>query len=132
MKSVKSLLQEIFGKLDELIKIAQELKDQSKQVVSEKDIYHLQEHQEQLLKEIIHLDHELEPFYKTEMKQVDHDLIHQKIEEFKKLNEVFVNNLTSQQGVIQFNSLKETEEEGDVVKPYRFALTKKQNTKPKK
>lgn len=105
MNTPAQQLKKMYKLLDELVSAAKKLSELSEQVVSQDDLIGLQLFQEDLLKEISNLDLSLKnyPFRPEEQK-----IFHEKLTEFKNYNAIYIKNLNSSHGLIQFdaNTLK--------------------------
>lgn len=97
-------LQKIHSLLDELIRIAGALVLLSNEVASEDEINTLQEEQEQIVKELIAADEELQETFPELAKEgsPERKAIHEKMAEFQKLNRKFIENLEHGSGLIKF------------------------------
>lgn len=91
--------------LTELIQNAERLREMSSQVISEQDFVQMQKRQDELL-------HELEKLENSEDKNglsipsFTHDNFHSQFLKFQKLNQEFIQNMSSHHGLIQFESLR--------------------------
>ncbi|MBA3722438.1 MAG: hypothetical protein H0W88_08545 [Parachlamydiaceae bacterium] len=109
MEALHESINRMNSLLDELVKISRQLRDVSKQVISEEELLPLQKHQEDLLKQIEKIDEVLNQ-YEREIEPSIHNQFHKKLAEFQALNQEFISNLTSSHGVIQFD-LKRIQDE---------------------
>lgn len=106
MPSEGNLLKQIETLLDQLILNAERLKESSLKVISEEELNSLQAQQSELIQQLQVLD---EQFHR-EFSQVKQEVyakhrasIDKRIEHFQKLNEEFIQNLSSNHGIIDFN-----------------------------
>lgn len=110
MESLKRYIDGMNQLLDELIDNAKKLKDVSKQVISEEELVPLQRRQEELFEHLENMDAALHKEFSNEIPAAQHKKIHDKLEEFQKINQEFVNNLRSSHGLIQFELRRLKEE----------------------
>lgn len=105
MPTPEEILVQMENILDQVIKTAERLKDISRSVVSEEELAPLQRSQEELVDRLMKMDEAFKKAYKG--KGAVSPLrakIEKKLEYFQKLNASFIENLSSGQGVIQFDN----------------------------
>lgn len=93
--------------VDELITNAERLKEVSQQVITKEELKPLQEKQEELVNNLVALEDALRGALGE--KNGDEDSrkrIKQKLAQFEKLNETFIENMKSSHGLIRFNKKK--------------------------
>lgn len=109
MSTEETLLLQLEKTVDELIANAQELKKVSSQVIVEEELAELQKKQQVLVKELITTEKDYQKhFHKSseETKSPTGQRLRDKLQEFQKLNEAFINNINSSQGLIHFEKIK--------------------------
>lgn len=111
MKSLEKHLEEMHKRLDEVIQVAEHLRDVSKQVISKEELAPLQKRQDALLKQIEELDQKLQKDYAKELTEPMHQALKRKFKVFQELNEVFIENIRSSHELIQFELRRLKEEE---------------------
>ncbi len=99
--------------LDQLLHTARQLRDASMHMVSEEELLSLQKEQEQILAQLMSVDHDLQRYYASEIQELAHHQFQHKLKEFQALNQEFMENLNSSYGLIQFelHRLQEGDEE---------------------
>lgn len=113
MPTPDSILIEIEKILDRVIKTAERLKEISRQVVAEEELAPLQTAQEQLVKELRHMDAAFQKIYKQAGEKTispARERIEKKLEYFQTLNAGFIDNLSSSHGLIKFDDKKKKKE----------------------
>lgn len=110
MQSTKNSIKQMDKLLDELIEVARQLRDASLQVISEEQLIPLQQQQEEILSQLEQLDQNLPKGSDSEISASMHQHFHQKLKEFKNLNQEFVANLGASHGLIQFELRRFKEE----------------------
>lgn len=124
MKSLQNYLDRADALFKELIQVATQLRDDSRQVLSEAELAPLQKQQEQLLVQISEIDQEIQDYYAKELDPKVHEHWHNQIQLFKQLNQEFITNLNETHGLIQFDArtLKQRRsDEEDVSLPFTLS-----------
>jgi hypothetical protein len=111
MKSLQHCIDQINHLLSELIQVATQLRDMSFQVISEEDLTSLQKHQEDLLGKLEEADRFIQKNYRNQIKPEVQENFHQQLQTFQQLNQEFIQNINTNQGLIQFE-LHHLQEEG--------------------
>jgi HD superfamily phosphohydrolase len=102
MKSLQHYVDHMNQLLKELIQVATQLRDMSFQVISEEDLEPLQKQQEDLLSQLEMTDQQIQGNYRDQIETKTQAYFHNQLEIFQQLNQEFVQNVNSSQGLIQF------------------------------
>jgi hypothetical protein len=102
MKSLQFYVDRMNQLLAELIQVATQLRDMSIQVISEEDLEPLQKQQEDVLSQLEMTDQQIQGNYRDQIEAKTQAYFHNQLEIFQKLNQEFVQNVNSSQGLIQF------------------------------
>ncbi|MCE2983910.1 MAG: hypothetical protein LW832_10150 [Parachlamydia sp.] len=102
METLQELQEQLNSLLSELIKTAEELRDLSRQVVSEEELAPLQKKQEKLLDKIERTDAVINENYASEIEPDAKKNLHDQLSVFQQLNREFIANLNASHGLIQF------------------------------
>lgn len=102
MKSLQNFIDQMNLLLGELIQVATELRNMSLQVVSEDELAPLQKRQEDLLVQIENIDQNIQRTYKNQIPSNMQEHFHTQLQTFQKLNQEYIQNLSSHHGLIQF------------------------------
>lgn len=111
MKSLQHYLNQVDDLLDELIQTAQELCNLSNQVAAEEEVIELQKKQGDLIRQLEEADHHIQSFDGSDISEVIHQKLHQKVQKFEMLNQEFIQNFSSTHGLIQFELKRPKERE---------------------
>lgn len=110
MQAVEKILKEMDSTLDLLIENAEKLQEISRRVIAQEELTPLQKKQEELISKLMEMDAKFYNEYPKEAKSYHsdkRDSVADKLEKFQVLNAKFVNNITSRQGLIQFEMSKD-------------------------
>lgn len=105
MADPEELLAQIDHLLDQLISIAEQLKESSKRALLEQEMEPLQKKQDELLEQLLDADAAFKQACRGDFhryKSPKRARINEKLEYFQKLNAKFIDNLQSSHGLIQF------------------------------
>jgi predicted nucleic acid-binding Zn-ribbon protein len=110
MTEYEQILEEMDKVLDQLIEVAEKMKDLSKQVFVESEMISFQKKEQDLIDKLIDLDGDYQQASKNISPQtikVFQEKIETKLKEFQHLNIKFIDNISESRGVLQFPTFKE-------------------------
>jgi hypothetical protein len=102
MKSLQFFIDQTHKLLNELIQVATQLRDMSKQVISEENLSLLQKKQDDLLGQIERIDQQMQRDYPQQVSSKMEEQLHEKLQTFQQINQEFIQNLGASHGLIQF------------------------------
>jgi len=112
MQSLQFYSDQMHELLTRLLDVAIQLRDMSKQVISEEDLAKLQQQQKGLLAELQEVDHQIQENYKHQLDPTRQKEIDSQLHTFQQLNQEFIQNLRANHGLIQFE-LRSLEDQED-------------------
>jgi flagellar biosynthesis/type III secretory pathway chaperone len=106
MPTPEKILIEMEKVVDQVIQTAEQLKDISRRVISEEELAPLLKSQDKLVSQLKEMDEAFQKVYKGGKVSPIRERIEKKLERFQELNSKFIENLSSSQGIIQFENGK--------------------------
>jgi len=102
MLSLSNYLSQLYALFDELLKVAENLRNLTSQVLSEKELNIYQEEQKKIISEMSHINQNIDLHYRNQIDKVDQKLLKEKAQQFHKINHEYIQNLKKNHGLIQF------------------------------